>query len=159
MIFRKDKSCPRKKLNILQTNKEKVMNNNELVSLFKEIDTNDNCFDRALALKNATKQYKKSDFYKQTKMSIYKAYKIYQLNSTYVVAALLNNPIVTSLARGDTLLLRLEIENLMADFDTTKLDNIFNYIEEKIDNLEIDTTKIGVELQGLVKEFKNSLTQ
>ena len=135
------------------------MDNNELTSLFQEIDKNDNCFDKAIALKNAKKQYKQSAFYKQTRMSIYKAYKIYQSNSILVLSALLNNPIISSLVRGDTLLLRLEIENLMADFDTSKLDNVFNYIEEKINNLDIDTTRVSVELQGLIKEFKNSLAQ
>ena len=135
------------------------MDNNELTSLFQEIDKNDNCFDKAIALKNAKKQYKQSAFYKQTRISIYKAYKIYQSNSILVLSALLNNPIISSLVRGDTLLLRLEIENLMADFDTSKLDNVFNYIEEKINNLDIDTTRVSVELQGLIKEFKNSLAQ
>lgn len=135
------------------------MQNNELVTLFREIDKIDNCFDRFIALKNLRKKYKKSIFYKATKMSVFRAYKIYQANTLSIICALINNPTVNSLARGDTLLFKLAVENFIEDFDTAKLDKIFDYIEEKLDNIDLNTTNAQMELQNIIKEFSSSIAK
>ena len=133
------------------------MNNKELLELFIEIEKNNNCFDRFLALKKKSKEYKKSLFYKQTRVSIFKAYRIYQANVFSGLSAIMNNPVVYDLARGDMLLLRLQLENFLADFDTTKLDTIMDYIEDKINSLNLDNINVTTKLEQVMKEFKNSL--
>lgn len=135
------------------------MQNNELVTLFREIDRIDNCFDRFIALKNLRKKYKKSVFYKATKMSVFRAYKIHQANTLSIICALINNPTINSLARGDTLLLKLAIENFIEDFDTAKLDKIFDYIEEKLNGIDLNTTNVQAELQNIIKEFASSIAK
>lgn len=51
------------------------MNNIELEAQFKVISQLNNSLDAIVELKKLNKEYKKSDFYKMTKMSIYDAYK------------------------------------------------------------------------------------
>ena len=51
------------------------MNNIELEAQFKVISQLNNSLDAIVELKKLNKEYKKSDFYKITKMSIYDAYK------------------------------------------------------------------------------------
>ena len=52
------------------------MNNIELEAQFKVISQLNNSLDAIVELKKLNKEYKKSDFYKMTKMSIYDAYKV-----------------------------------------------------------------------------------
>ena len=53
------------------------MNNIDLMNMFEEILQVSNGFDRVIELKNREKEYKKSTFYKKTRMSIDKAYAIF----------------------------------------------------------------------------------
>ena len=53
------------------------MNNDKLLLQFKTIAKIGNPFDVVLALKRMNKEYKKSEFYKQTHLNIYKAYEIF----------------------------------------------------------------------------------
>ena len=53
------------------------MTNFELELAFEQVFKNDDCFDAFLALKALKKQYKKTDFYKQTHMPLNKAYSLY----------------------------------------------------------------------------------
>ena len=53
------------------------MNNTELLTQFHVIAGKSNIFDICCELKKFNKQYKKSEFYKQTKLPINSAYKIF----------------------------------------------------------------------------------
>lgn len=50
------------------------MNSTELMNLFMEAQSKDNSIERFLFLHSKNKEYKKSDFYKKTKINIFKAY-------------------------------------------------------------------------------------
>lgn len=53
------------------------MTNKELFYYFSVVRQSDTVFDAYVELKGFKKEYKKSDFYKQTKMPLFKAYKLY----------------------------------------------------------------------------------
>lgn len=135
------------------------MENKELLSLFTEIDKLDNGFDRHLALRDKRKEYKKSDFYKRTKMSIFRAYRIYQADGLSNLLAFINSPVIRTLIKGDTFLLRLNVENFLADFDLDKIDRVIDHILNRFDELELDTSNITTELQKLIKEFSRAVNK
>ena len=66
------------------------MTNFELELEFEQIFKNDDCFDAFLALKALKKKYKKSDFYKQTHLSLNKAYSLYIKQKTLNILNFIN---------------------------------------------------------------------
>ena len=133
------------------------MNNSELFELFRTIDAQKNCFDRFLMLKKYRKEYRTSDFYKQTRCSIFKAYKIYQTNALHAITAFINGPVVASLLHGDLIPLQLAAYNFFDSFDMEHLDKIFAYFENKLNEIQIDSMSMGTELRELMKEFTKSI--
>lgn len=133
------------------------MNNEQLFQLFQAIDQNTNCFDRALALKKAKKQYRKSEFYKQTHYSIYTAYKIYCNNAVNTISAFLNSRVVQQLSRGNYAALQVELEDFIAGFDMTKLDNILDYIGMKLNDLALNNDDAQNTLKEMLNNFQDSL--
>lgn len=133
------------------------MNNQELVTLFRQINKLDNCFDREIALKQAKKQYKKSQFYKQTHYSIYRAYTIFSLNGINTLSALLNSQIVSDLARGNIAGLQAGIEQFVETFDLEVFNNLFTKIADKLTSMQGDTESLKNDLQNIMKEFQLQL--
>ena len=133
------------------------MNNQELFNLFQSIQKQSNCFDRAIALKNAKKAYKKSNFYKTTHYPITKAYSIFMFNSIEVLIKILNSDIINELSSGNFVALQKRLEVFIEDFDVSVLDDIFDYITNKINNLEIDNSNLQIKLDNIVQEFQKSL--
>ena len=133
------------------------MNNEQLFELFQKIDESTNCFDRAIALKQAKKQYRKSDFYKQTLMPIHKAYEMYQIRGVLDLCALLNTPTVRTFISGDTLLMRLKVQNFFAEFDTSVLEPIFEYVLEKLNDVATISGEDIIELKNVVGSFLTSI--
>jgi hypothetical protein len=133
------------------------MNNKELMKLFQSISKSGNCFDRELAMRKAKKEYKKSEFYKQTHMSMAKAYLLYLMNPADALITLLNSHVVQELCHGNIAALLVELEDFLENFDYTKLDGLFAYIEEKINTLNIDSSNLQIILDKAVKDFQESL--
>jgi hypothetical protein len=133
------------------------MNNKELITLFREINKLDNCFDREIALKKANKQYKKSVFYKSTHYSIRQAYQIFNFNSLNSLFSLLNSKTFTDLARGDIASLQASIETFIETFDMSVFDHIFAAINEKLSAMQGDTNILQSDLKNIMQEFQNSL--
>ena len=133
------------------------MNNEQLFQLFQSIDKNANCFDRTVALKKAKKQYKKSEFYKQTHYPIQVAYKIYCGNALNTLSALLNSRVIQSLSRGNYAALQVELEDFISGFDLTKLDYILDYVGMKLDSFAGDKDAMQNKLEEMLKNFQESL--
>ena len=114
------------------------MNNAELVTLFTTINKTTNCFDRELKLRQARKEYKKSDFYKNTHYSIHRAYYLFNLNWLNTLSAFVNSPAFEALARGNKAVFAAEIEQLLTSFDYSKLDGIFEYLAQHFEKLVSD---------------------
>lgn len=91
------------------------MNNIELELKFKEILSKSNTLDSMIELKKIKKEYKKSDFYKETKLPINKAFKLY--NSIKVAAI---------------------IEKIKYYTVTTNIIDELNFILENIDEEQIN---------------------
>lgn len=133
------------------------MNNQELMQLFQSINKIDNCFERELALKNANKKYKKSQFYKQTHYSIRAAYGVFCANALNSVVAFVNTRWVQQFFRGNYAALQVELEHFIQGFDFTKLDGLFTYLEDKLNSLSVDNANLKIDFDKVVKEFQESL--
>ena len=127
------------------------MNNEELVGLFQRINKMSNCFDRELELRKAKKVYKKSDFYKQTHYSIYKAFTLFNLNAFNTVSAFLNSSMIQSLLRGNKTAFVVELEQLLDGFDYTKLDAMFKYFSDNLTALVGENGQLKIDLQELIE--------
>ena len=132
------------------------MDNQQLMSLFQEIYKQKNCFDQLELLKKYNKQYKKSSFYKNTRMSINKAYIMFQANGLLKLIGFLNSPMIQDIFEGDTMLLRIQIQEFLMNFDTSSLDPILDYITDKISNLAMDASGDLGSLKAVVNQFLNS---
>lgn len=127
------------------------MNNEQLVELFQRINKTSNCFDRELQLRKAKKEYKKSDFYKQTHYSIHKAFLLFNANALNTISAFLNSSMVQSLLRGNKTAFVVELEHLIDGFDYTKLDAIFKYLSDQFTNLISENGQLKIDLQQLIE--------
>ena len=133
------------------------MTNQELVQLFREINKHENCFDREIALKQAKKRYKKSQFYKQTHYSIQRAYLIFNFNGLHTLSTLLNSKTFNDLARGDIASLQAGIETFIETFDMTAFNNVFASIGEKLSSMSGDATELTATLQNILQGFQSNL--
>lgn len=133
------------------------MNNQELMEFFQTVNNNNNCFDCVVALKKIKKQYHKSEFFKQTHMPLKQAYKIFQYNGILKLCQFLNSPMIQTVLSGDSLLLRLYVQNFLADFDTSALEPIFNFIENKINNFDLVDNADLMDLKNIVTSFLSSI--
>lgn len=129
------------------------MNNIELFEWFRNISKAD-IFTVYVQLKDKKniKEYKKSVFYKQTKMSIIAAYKLYCMSSLKHVIDLLNSPLFINISKGNLSYLVVQIEKMIEDFDPSALDNFLNYIEESILNIDLD--ELQTKLNNAIKELQ-----
>lgn len=129
------------------------MNNIELFEWFRNISKAD-IFTVYVQLKDKKniKEYKKSIFYKQTKMSIMTAYKLYCMSSLKHLIDLLNSPLFINISKGNLSYLVVQIEKMIEDFDPSALDNFLNYIEESILNIDLD--ELQTKLNNAIKELQ-----
>lgn len=131
------------------------MSNKELFQWFRQLSM-ETIFDATEALKNKEniKAYKISNFYKATKLSIRKAYKLYLVTPLFTIINLFNSPIIGELIRGNYGYILQTIEEMLEDFDVNKLDNIIDYLTTKL--TEIDFNKLSVQLNDAIKELNLS---
>ena len=120
------------------------MNNKELFERFSQI-TQNNPFDTAMELKNLRKEYRKSDFYKATRMPLHKAYKMYVETSMVRIFSE-----ICSFLNLDTL--KQKANNFLLGIDVGSIEHFFDVIKEKF-NLESLQNETG-ELKDLIESLK-----
>lgn len=133
------------------------MNNQELFSKFTKISKTSNSLDLYCELKKMERQYKKSSFYKQTRLSIVNAYKIFTMDGLIKINNLLHNSLISALANNDLAELSMLLEDFLSMFDYNKLDGLFIYIKNKLENLNLDSNGAIEELKKELNSFKSSL--
>lgn len=133
------------------------MNNQQLYERFSLISKQANSLDIACELKKINKEYKKSSFYKQTRLSIDKAYKIFLADGYVQVIRFLQQPIIQAMIKGDLGELAMQLEEFMSVFDYTKLDGLFVYLADKFENLNIDREKLEQLVRTEIQTLKSSL--
>ena len=120
------------------------MDNIQLTELFNSVLELDNSFDRMLKLKSSAKQYKTSQFYKATRMSIYDAYELF---------------VKDSIATEAMHIKRFASAEFVGEYITDLLDHISpdaveNLLDQIIDSLRVnellnESAKIGEQLKKL----------
>lgn len=113
------------------------MTNQEIIDRIDSIlADNSNYCDQILAIKAFNKEYKKSDFYKQTRMPLEKliaSYKVHRLVNLDILVDLIQNKIndfdlssITSLLDRATSLMRQDVEDLNSSWEELQdIKNIF----------------------------------
>lgn len=113
------------------------MTNQEIIDRIDSILTdNGNYCDQILAIKAFNKEYKKSDFYKQTKMPLEKlvaSYKVHRLVNLDILVDLIQNKIndfdlssITALLDKATLSMQQDVEDLNSSWEELQdIKNIF----------------------------------
>lgn len=133
------------------------MNNQELFECFKLISQQETSLDVACELKKFNKKYKQSTFYKQTKMPINEAYKVFLANAFIDLTKMMQQPMIQALVHGKLTDLALLMEDFLTTFDYTKLDGFFVYLLNKFENLNIDRERLTKLVQTELQSFKSSL--
>lgn len=133
------------------------MDNIVLFEKFKEIGKISNCFDRELALKAFNKEYKKSQFYKQTHYSVHKAYYLVISNVFNSISMFMQSDLMLALTHGDYGKILSIAESTFEEFDYTCLDNFFEYLTKGFETLLNDNNINQDTLQQLADRFKESI--
>lgn len=133
------------------------MNNTELQQFFKDILDIDNCFDRVIELKRKNKEYKKSQFYKQTKISIHKAFTLFKLEFFNDIVKIINSPILNTIKTCDLDKLKDIIENFLSDIDPETYSELLDTIISKFMALDIKEAQSLNELKNVIRDFNLSL--
>lgn len=120
------------------------MDNKQLVELFNSIITNKNSFDRLLQLKSIKKEYKKSEFYKKTHLSLLKAYEWFVKDSLSTEAMTIKR-FTDSQYLGEFLTDLLD--NIAPDAVETFVDRIINALNTT--ELINASTELGEQIQSL----------
>ena len=121
------------------------MNNYELYFKFATISSL-NAFDAYIELKQFKKEYKKSDFYKKTKMPLFRAYKIY-CNSLvpelyhklkdWVTGEGIGAKLTEILENIDSDVLFEKVQQIVGSFNLDNLENEKGELQEAINKLKI----------------------
>lgn len=121
------------------------MNNEELLQQFTLVAKTENPLDAIVALKKLKKVYKKSDFFKQTKLSIDVAFKCYKDMISARNAQLLNEYIT------DTDKLVNKLNNVINNMDSSIFGNLLDRISGVADTEEL--RQMGVDLKEQISLF------
>ena len=131
------------------------MNNALLLQKFKDIIELANPFDQFCALKQLKKEYKHSDFYKNTKLNIYKAYELF-CKTQYVglittLKELLTEERLSEFINGvfETVHLDVLINNMLRSIN---YDQLAEMIQDLIPDLDVK------QLEQITQQLKD-LTQ
>ena len=127
------------------------MNTETLFNWFRDISQGKNSLEIFEELTKNKKEYKSSDFYKNTHLSIYKAYEIYIKNTENTIVQLINGEIVQDLLKGKTSSLALLLEQLMGQIDFEKIDNIIDMAADRLYGIAENNTALK---DAIVKELR-----
>lgn len=133
-----------KKLNLLLT-RGNNMDNKELYNKFYEIASL-NIFDAVIELKKFKKEYKKSDFYKSTKLSLIRAYEIFNKSG-------INEFLYTLRTLTDTDKIINKLTDILNGIESDTIQDFFDKIVEVLNIDELNEHK--GELTGLLNQLKN----
>jgi len=124
--------------------KGEIMTNKEIVEKFAEITAKENICDEIEELMILEKEYKKSDFYKHTKVEIYDLYQKYVTQRTLTLKQLFENlrkeinnidlSHIKDLFGDMSDETKEQIDNYKEEFDALGLDKIINFKENKDNN-------------------------
>ena len=121
------------------------MDNKELYNKFYEISLL-NVFDGFIALKQLKKEYKKSDFYKTTKLPLLKAYEIFNKSS-------INEFLNTIKTLSDTDKMIAKLTDVINGIESDTIQEFFDKIVNTLNIEELNEHK--GELTGLLNQLKN----
>ena len=121
------------------------MNNYDLYLKFIEISSL-NPFDAYIQLKDLQKTYKKSEFYKQTKLSIKKAYALFLKMIPVQLVVKLHE-------LTDTDRLGIKISDLLNSIDEDAINNVFDKFVNMFDINKLQEEK--GDLKVLLNQFKD----
>lgn len=121
------------------------MNNIELYDKFYKISLL-NVFDAVIELKKFKKEYKKSDFYKATKISLLKAYDIFNKSVLNELSSLIRE-------LSDSSRLSSKLTEVLNDIDSETIQDLFDKIINVFNIDELNEHK--GELTGLLNQLKN----
>lgn len=120
------------------------MTNKEIVEKFADITAKENICDEIEELMILEKEYKKSDFYKHTKVEIYDLYQKYVTQRTLTLKQLFENlrkeinnidlSHIKDLFGDMSDETKEQIDNYKEEFDALGLDKIINFKENKDNN-------------------------
>lgn len=133
------------------------MNNIQLSQEFDKITKLDNSLNIVCALSKLKKQYKKSDFFKQTHLSINRAYMIYLSDGLIALYKFLHSPVFKALGSGKAEELSDLVETYLSEFDYTKLDGLFDYLTAKFENLNLDNSQLFEIVKKELQNFRQNL--
>lgn len=121
------------------------MNNEKLFEMFIKIAAVTNSFDRYIQLQQAKKQYKKSDFYKQTHLSFMKAYEWFIKDGiSHLIIQLKYNCKAEKIGEY--------ITNILDNIAPDAVEQLVNRIIESLNTTDlINSSK---ELQDILQSFK-----
>lgn len=122
------------------------MDNANLEKMFCSIMEKDNGFDRYLALNDLNKTYKKSEFYKKTKMNIHKAYNLFVKDGLMYSLVKFKNSIAPD-KLGEY------ITNLLDNIQPDAIEQLTERIIGQLNLSEITTST--KELGDIVHSFKH----
>lgn len=114
------------------------MNNQELETKIKEIIAIENMFDMILAAKDFEKEYKESDFFKKTKISLLDIIKNAKMYYSFSYSGILE-----------------KIQSLINDLDFNKVNSLLDQIGSVFEQENNDTMAMFTEL----KDFKNLINK
>lgn len=121
------------------------MDNNQLLYELREINSITNDLDRIAALQKFSKKYKKSDFYKATRMPLEKLQaKLLGFRFEEFVANFLVNFNLTNLSNS--------INQVLNGLDSETVSNFFNQITQALDIQ--DLTNVATTLQEQMKQMR-----
>lgn len=106
------------------------MTNEELLIKLKEINETPNLCDQIIALKKFQKEYRKSDFFKATKMPLFALAKEYQTKAFFTFESLLNG-------------LQKVLNELDAEKLTAVIDHFSSLSREDFENMVAQTKESG----------------
>ena len=116
------------------------MENSQLLYELKQIDNITNELDRIVALKQFEKQYKKSKFYKQTKMPLRMLYaNLIGLKFDKMITGIMQNFNIDSLANTLT--------EILDGVDTDSLNNFFARLSDTMDPNQLAASAVTLQEQ------------
>jgi len=128
------------------------MTNLEIKEMLAKANNMD-CLERTVFLKQQKKNYKKSQFYKTTHMSLQKLYLAYCLEGLTAISRMGNSTLFSEFSKGNYGILGSVITDIILSIDEESIkdliENFSTYIAEQMQE---------VELPDLQNEFKSILT-
>lgn len=129
------------------------MNNQNLLQALNEIAIIENPLDRFIALKQFNKKYKKSNFYKQTKLNVFKAFEL--ITKTFSIE-LINKINILLSEENLSNFINQQLINIHLDDVLNRLLYSVDYehVNRMLQNILPDNNLDAKQLQTLIEQLK-----